>query len=137
MSIESTNRVIRKYWDSEHSDVSMMAPDVVFTIMADGREAHGPEEVLHMLTYFYQIAFDARAESFNEIVSDGHAVWEGHFTGSHIGEFAGVPATGKEVRIPLCVSYDIKNEQIKAARVYFEIPPLMAQLGVSAAAENA
>jgi hypothetical protein len=31
---------------------------------------------------------------------------KGDFVGKHIGEFAGIPATGKDVRVPLCVVYD-------------------------------
>jgi limonene-1,2-epoxide hydrolase len=38
-----------------------------------------------------------------------------------------VPATGKEVRVPLCMVYELEDEQIKQARVYFEMPVLMQQ----------
>ena len=130
MSVKRTSEIVRQYWDSEHSDVSMMADDVVFTVMASGQEAHGPEGVLQLLNYFYHVAFDATAENRSEIIADGKAVWDGTFVGKHIGEFAGVPATGKQVRVPLCVVYELENEQIKEARIYFEIPALLAQLGV-------
>ena len=46
------------------------------------------------------------------------------------GEFAGIPATGKDVRVPLCVVYDLENDQIKQGRVYFEMPALLQQLGI-------
>ena len=130
MFIEGTEKVMRKYWDSQHSDVSMMAKDVVFTQMATGQESHGPEAVLQLLEYFYHVAFDADAETTNEIITDGKAVIEADFVGKHIGEFAGIPATGKEVRVPLCVVYDLEMDQIKRARIYFEIPVLLQQLGV-------
>ena len=120
-----------QYANSEHSDVSVMAEDVVFTIMATGQEHKGPEGVQQMLQYFYQIAFEATAETKNFIVADGKAVLEADFIGKHIGEFAGIPATGKNVNVPLCVVYDLENDQIKRGRVYFEMPALMAQLGVS------
>jgi predicted ester cyclase len=55
---------------------------------------------------------------------------EGEFVGKHIGEFAGIPATGKDVRVPLCVVYDLENDQIKRGRIYFETPALLQQLGV-------
>lgn len=42
-----------RYFNSEHGDVSMMAKDVAFTIMATGQEHQGPEAVLGMLNYFY------------------------------------------------------------------------------------
>ncbi len=130
MSVASTHEVMMRYFNSEHSDVSAMADDVVFTIMATGQEHSGPEGVLGMLNYFYHIAFDATAETKNTIFADGQAVFEGHFVGKHIGEFIGVPATNKAVRVPICVIYDLKNDQITKGRVYFEIPALMQQLGV-------
>lgn len=130
MSVESTIDVMTRYFDSEHSDVSMMADDVVFTIMATGQEHRGREGVMGMLTYFYHIAFDAMATTENTIFGDGKALIEGDFVGKHIGEFAGIPATNKEVRVPICVVYDLVNDKISRGRVYFEMPVLMQQLGV-------
>ena len=131
MSVESTREVVTKYLNSKHSDVSMMADDVVFTHMATGQEHRGPEAVLQMLNYLYHIAFDADAETRNTIFADGKAVLEADFVGKHIGEFAGIPATNKQVRVPLCVVYEIENDKIKRGRVYFEMPILLQQLGVS------
>jgi steroid delta-isomerase-like uncharacterized protein len=131
MSVESTREIVTKYLNSKHSDLSMMADDVVFTHMATGQEHRGPEGVSQMLNYFYHIAFDADAETRNTIFADGKAVLEADFVGKHIGEFAGIPATNKQVRVPLCVVYDIANDQIKRGRVYFEMPVLLQQLGVS------
>lgn len=65
------------------------------------------------------------------VFADDHAVFEGDFIGKHIGEFAGIPATNKEVRVPLCVVYDIEKNLIKRGRVYFEMPALFQQLGVN------
>jgi steroid delta-isomerase-like uncharacterized protein len=131
MSVDSTREAITKYLNSKHSDVSMMADDVVFTHMATGEEHHGPEGVLQMLHYFYHSAFDADAVTRNTIFADGKAVLEADFVGKHIGEFAGISATNKQVRVPLCVVYDVENDQIKRGRVYFEMPVLLQQLGVS------
>jgi steroid delta-isomerase-like uncharacterized protein len=130
MSMDVTREVMTKYVNSKHSDVSMMAEDVVFTHMATGDEHKGPDAVLQMLNYFYHIAFDADAETKNIIISDDKAVLEADFVGKHIGEFAGIPATNKDVRVPLCVIYDLENDMIKRGRVYFEMPVLLKQLGV-------
>ena len=86
---------------------------------------------MQMLQYFYHIAFDATAETKNLFVADGKAVFEADFIGKHIGEFAGIPATGKDVNVPLCVVYDLENDRIRRGRVYFEMPALMVQLGVA------
>ena len=132
MSVASTREVMMRYFGSEHSDVGMMADDVVFTSMATGEEYRTPEGVMGMLNYFYHIAFDATAETTNTIFADGQAVIEGYFVGKHIGNFAGVPATNKDVRVPICVVYDLENDQITQGRIYLEIPALMQQLGVGA-----
>ena len=119
-----------RYFNAEHSDVSMMAEDVIFTVMATGQEHRGREGVMGMLTYFYHIAFDAEATTQTLLFGEHNAMVEGDFVGKHIGEFAGIPATGKAVRVPLCVVYDLENDLIKRGRVYFEMPALMAQLGI-------
>ena len=128
MPIESTREAITRYLNSNHSDLSMMAPDVVFTNMATGDEHRGVEALAGMLHYIYHVAFDARAETKNLIVADNQAVLEGDFVGRHIGEFAGVPATGKTVRVPLCVVYDLEGGMIKRGRVYFEVPAFLKQV---------
>jgi len=133
MSIESTRETMMRYFNSEHGDVSMMANDVVFTIMATGQEHQTPEGVMGMLNYFYHIAFDATATAVTVLFGESNAMVEGDFIGKHIGEFAGIPATGKDVKVPLCVVYDLENDQIKRGRVYFEMPALMQQLGLNPA----
>lgn len=128
MSIESNRKIISRYLDSNHSDLSMMAEDVVFTNMASGEKHSGPEAVSQMLNFMYHAAFDAHAETKNLIINETNAVFEADFFGKHIGEFAGIPATNKSVKVPLCVVYDIENDKINRARIYFEGPALMAQL---------
>jgi predicted ester cyclase len=132
MSLEGTREAVTKYLDSEHSDTSMMADDVVFTIMATGEEHRSPEGVSQMLNYFYHVAFDAHKEYRNQLFDDGIAFVEGDFVGEHIGEFAGIPPTNKHVRVPLGVVYELENDEIKRGRVYFEMPALFKQLGVEA-----
>jgi steroid delta-isomerase-like uncharacterized protein len=129
MSIDHTREVMSRYWDSDHRDLSMMAEDVVFTHMATGDEHRGAEGARKMLDYMYRQAFDATAEFRSRICTDNQAVLEGEFVGKHIGEFAGIPPTGRSVRVPLCVVYDLEADRIKRARVYMEMPVLMRQLG--------
>jgi steroid delta-isomerase-like uncharacterized protein len=131
VSVESTRETMMRDFSSEHSDVSMMTEDVVFTLMATGQEHHGCDEVLVMLNYFYHIAFDATATTQTILFGESNAMVEGDFIGKHIGEFAGIPATGKDVRVPLCVVYDLEHDRIKHGRIYFEMPALFQQLGVT------
>ena len=130
MSTESTRETMQRYLKSEHSDVSVMADDVIFTVMSTGAEHRGREGVMAMLNYFYRVAFDATATIRVTLFGEANAMVEADFVGKHIGEFAGIPATGRTVHVPLCVVYDLDHDQITRGRVYFEMPALLQQLGV-------
>jgi len=128
MSVESTYKTVMAYARSH--DASFVAEDAVFTDMATGRETSGRAAIAQMLDYFYHQAFDAHPELTHLIATDGQATIEGYVVGTHIGEFAGIPPTGKDVRVPLAVVYDHEADQIKRARIYLLITVLFQQLGV-------
>jgi predicted ester cyclase len=109
-------------------DVKYVAEDAVFINLATGEESHGRDAVGDMLNYIYHVAFDARAEVTNYIITEDKAMFEGFFTGKHIGEFAGIQPTNKHVNVPLCVSYNLENGIIKTARIYFLVNVLISQL---------
>lgn len=132
MSVQETQQVMDRYWAGGH-DLEVVADDVVFTVMASGETFRGRDAVQGMLDTYYRTAFDATPEPRTTVVGDGHAVAEVVFAGRHVGEFQGIPATGREVRVPLCVVYDVDGGAITAGRVYLEVPVLLQQLGVSPA----
>jgi predicted ester cyclase len=53
------------------------------------------------------------------------------FIGRHTGEFAGVPATDKDVRVPLAVFYDLRDDMITEGRVHFDVSAFLAQVGAA------
>jgi predicted ester cyclase len=79
--------------------------------------------------------FDARPEVQSVVVDDGAACLEAVFVGSQIGEFAGMPPTGAQVRVPYSIVYEINDQLITEMRAYM---PLLALVGqVQAAADSA
>ncbi|MEJ7675971.1 MAG: ester cyclase [Chitinophagaceae bacterium] len=76
----------------------------------------------------YHIAFDAKAEVTHKLFTETNAVLEFNFKGKHIGEFAGLQPTNKEINVPVCVCYDIENGLIKTGRIYLLTAVLMQQL---------
>jgi steroid delta-isomerase-like uncharacterized protein len=129
MSADTNRRLIEQYLASNHGDLSMMADDVVFTNTSTGEDFVGRDALREMLHHVYHVAFDAHAEPRTVIVDDSYAVLEGTIVGRHTGEFAGVPATGKNVRIPLCVVYEFRGGKIVSARIYPAVPAFLAQVG--------
>ena len=130
MSVEQTRNVMDAYVAAGHGDVTLLADDVCFRITATGDEYRTPAGVRGMLDWFYKVAFDARADLRNLVIGEGTAVLEAEFVGRHIGTFAGVEPTGKDVRVPLAVVYDLRDDRIVEARVYVETPAFLAQVGV-------
>jgi predicted ester cyclase len=121
---------MRAYLESH--DVKYVAEDAVFRNLTTGATHRGKAEIGAMLHYMYHVAFDARAEVTNFIITEDKAMFEGFFKGRHIGEFEGIKPTNKEVDVPLCVTYDLKDGLITQARIYFLADVLVQQLGLTA-----
>ncbi len=103
--------------------------DVVVTLVGTDQGAEGPDEAEAWIDHLHTVAFDARPEIKSMIVADGQAAAEFDFVGEHVGEFGGVAATGREVRVPYSVVYDLQGEKISAVRIYMSVELLMRQLG--------
>ncbi len=124
--LEMTQKNMRDYLRTH--DARYVTDDAVFINKATGERIEGREAIGQMLTFLYHTAFDAHAESTNVMVTEDRAVGEGLFIGKHIGEFAGIPATGKIVSVPICVTYKLEKTLITEARVYMMMDVLMKQL---------
>jgi predicted ester cyclase len=125
-SISTTHQNIESFFKTH--DVKYVAEDAVFKNMGTGEETKGRDAIAGMLHYMYHIAFDAKAEIINTVITEDKAVLEASFKGKHVGEFASLAATNKEVDVPLCVSYDLENGLIKYARIYMLGDVLLRQL---------
>jgi predicted ester cyclase len=110
-------------------DVMYVAENAVFKNMTTGEEIHGRKAIADMLNYMYHVAFDAKAIVNNTVITKNNALLEAGFAGKHIGEFAGIAATGKQVNVPLCVTYDLNEDGlIKNGRIYMLTDVMMQQL---------
>lgn len=134
MTVERTRAVLEAY-AAEH-DPQYLAEDAVFIDLASGQRYEGREAIGEMLHHIYHVAFDARAEDARMIVGEGAAALEAVFVGTHTGEFAGVPATGREVRVPLVVLYEVGEDGITEGRIYLQAATMMQQLGATAEAHH-
>ena len=126
MSIDNTRRVLEAYWE-EH-DPRHVAENAVFTMQPTGEEIRGRDSIAKHLAGFYHGALVARAVRTNAIFSDGAGVLEARVQGRHTGVFAGIPATGRDVDVPLCVTYEVSGGLIQSARIYLLVNVLLAQI---------
>lgn len=121
-----TQRNMQDYMQTH--DVRYVSEDAVFKNMATGEVHKGRADIEAMLHYMYHVAFDATLEVTNQIVTEDKALLEGFFKGQHIGAFAGVAPTHKEVNVPLCVTYDLEDGLINEARIYMPVNVMLQQL---------
>jgi predicted ester cyclase len=102
--------------------------DVTLQLMGTDQEARGRDAVEGMIRYLHEQAFDATPELKSLLVDGERSSIEADFVARHIAEFAGKPATGKDVRVPYSVHYDLEGDRIKALRVYLPMDTLLRQL---------
>jgi len=116
-ALTTTQENILDYFKTH--DLKYIAEDAVFRNLSTGEVYTGREEIGGMLHFMYHVAFEAKGEVVNSVITEDKAVVEAYFKGRHVGEIAGVKATNKEVDIPFCVCYDLKDGLIKEGRIYF------------------
>ena len=126
MSIDETRKVLEAYWQGH--DPRYVAENAVFILHATGEEIRGRESIAEHLAGFYHGALEAQAVRTNAIFSDGHGVLEARVVGRHTGVFAGVPGTGRDVDVPLCVTYELSGGLIERARIYLMANVLLRQI---------
>jgi steroid delta-isomerase-like uncharacterized protein len=63
--------------------------------------------------------------------ADDAVIVEGRFTGTHYGNWRGLPATGRKVDFPLIIVFLFEGESMICERTYFDIGTPLRQLGVA------
>jgi len=124
-------QVMQDYLDSlvKRADfTAYFTDDVVASFEGSDQRAVGREAAGQLIRYVHEGAFDARMELKNLLVDDGKAAIEADFAGTHIAEFAGVQPSGRPVRVPYSVVYDLRDDRISALRIYFPMSLLIEQL---------
>ena len=97
-----------------------LTDDVTIELVGTDLSANGRDDVAAFIRFAHAGAFDSTVE-FRAVIVDGdtgQGACEIVFRARHIAEFAGIPATGREVEVPYSVHYDITDDGISALRIY-------------------
>jgi steroid delta-isomerase-like uncharacterized protein len=97
----------------------------------------GPQEIARYVAEVRAGYPDFKLE-VNEMIAEGDRLaihWT--VTGTHRGEFLGIPATGKRITISGVTFNRIENHKIVEERAYFDRLTMLEQLGVSPEAVKA
>ncbi len=140
MTAEETERTIRAYLDDLLTGGDFAAffdDEIVWTTMETGDQIRGREAVRDFIVALHTQWFQAAPEVKTVTFTNGVAGLEAVFAATHTGEFAGIPPTGMQVRLPYACVYDVVNEKITALRAYFPILALIQQLQSAPGASTA
>ena len=140
MTAEETERTIRAYLDDLLTGGDFAAffdDEIVWTTMETGDQIRGREAVRDFIVALHTQWFQAAPEVKTVTFTKGVAGLEAVFAATHTGEFAGIPPTGMQVRLPYACVYDVVNEKITALRAYFPILALIQQLQSAPGASTA
>lgn len=131
MTDETTRAVMDQYLRAllDGSDFGrFFAPDVVWTTMETGEEVRGRDAVRDLILAIHTQAFHAQPQLVNLLTGDATAMLEAVFVGTHVGDFAGLSATGRQVRLPYSMAYDVVQGAITALWAYFPMTALRSRL---------
>ena len=102
----------------------------------DGARLHGLDE-LQMLVAGYRAGFsDFHVAITSEAAERDLVAMTMLLTGTHDGEFDGIPATGEHLSLPIAVFTRIEDGRIVEDREFFDTATMLAQLGLGGAAAS-
>lgn len=127
--------VIREHMDTEVTKefdrtLATFGGHPRYEIMATGQVFDGDEEVMgYYLTT--RTAFpDQRHENARFHVTDDAVIVEFDLLGTNLGEFYGLPPTGKSFRVPIIAVFFFDDaDGILNERIYFDSASLVTQIG--------
>lgn len=136
MSSETVRDTMRGYVEAltRLGDVGpYLAPDVTMTVVENGDTVTGRDAVRDTVVAMHSQGVRGDIHVRNLLVDGDVAVLEAEFVGTHVGDFAGVPATGETVRLPYAVVYEVGPQGITALRGYASFTAVALQLQAAAA----
>jgi predicted ester cyclase len=136
MSVERTRETVKAYIDelvSFGDFARYFTDDVTVSFMGTDRTIRGRDAARSLITFVHEQAFKTDVRLKGLACGEHQAMLEAEFAGTHIGEFEGIPASHRTVRVPYSVAYDLAGDRISALRLYFPMELLIRQ--ISGAAE--
>ncbi|MGH2535735.1 MAG: ester cyclase [Thermomicrobiales bacterium] len=133
MTVERTRATMTAYLEAlvgNGAYGALLAPDATLTMMESGEVTRGRDAVADLIACMHARAFAATMEIISLVVDERRAMIEAVFIGKHTGEFAGIAPTGREVRLPYAVAYDLDGDAsaITALRMYLSLDALVQQI---------
>jgi steroid delta-isomerase-like uncharacterized protein len=137
---ERNTAIARRYFEE------LLAGDVALAdeIIAENIDFYGPDywgEPIHgrdgfkgFVAYLRAAFPDLRFELHDEVADESRVATRFTLRATHLGEWQGIPPSGRQFTLPGADVFRIENGQIVEARVFYDTLGLMQQLGVDSVA---
>jgi steroid delta-isomerase-like uncharacterized protein len=100
-----------------------------YEIMPTGQVFDGDEEVMGYYRMTRTAFPDQRHDNVRYHVTDETVIVEFDLLGTNLGEFYGLPPTGRSFRVPIIAVFFFDGDRIVNERVYFDSASLVTQIG--------
>jgi len=97
----------------------------------NGKPSDGAQAVRELLQGFMRGFSDFRIEPGRLRHLDDGVLVEGVITGTHDGEWAGIPPTGREVNIPVAGIFEFDDDRLVCEKVHLDTAALLSQVGAA------
>jgi steroid delta-isomerase-like uncharacterized protein len=126
--------VIREHMDTEvtkefDATLATFSGHPHYEIMATGQTYDGDDEVMSYYLTTRTAFPDQRHDNVRFHVADDAVIVEFDLLGTNLGEFYGLPPTGKAFRVPLIAVFFFEEDRITNERIYFDTASLVTQIG--------
>lgn len=100
-----------------------------YEIMATGQVFDGDDEVMGYYRTTRTAFPDQRHDNVRVHVAADAVITEFDLLGTNLGEFYGLPPTGKSFRVPVIALFFFDEDRITNERIYFDAASLLTQIG--------
>jgi steroid delta-isomerase-like uncharacterized protein len=134
MTRQQMQDFIQHRWEAyEDLDAAALAADYAENAVIESPTAGvhtGPEAAERAFRVIFNAFLDLTTKVDNLIVEGNNAVTVLLLEGTHIGEFLGIPPTGKRFTMPAVFFYQLENGKIVRERRVYDFTGLLVQIGV-------
>jgi steroid delta-isomerase-like uncharacterized protein len=96
----------------------------------NGQPSDGAEAVRELLQGLMDGFPDFHIDMGKMRHADDAVFGEGLITGTHDGEFAGIPPTGRRVEFPVVAIFEFDGDRLLCEKAYFDMATVLTQIGV-------
>ena len=134
MTRQQMQDFFKRRWEAyEDLDAAALAADYAENAVIESPTAGvhtGREAAERTFRVIFNAFLDLTTTLDNLVIDGNSAVTVLSLEGTHIGEFLGIPPTGKRFTMPAVFFYELKNGQIVRERRIYDFTGLLVQIGV-------